>query len=176
MRRFSCKRVNNYLNHDIYSSLLPQKLFMVAQLEHGSLYMAPQSDPGELISPSVYVTNQDPLQRRRHSAFSVESLDSDDEMGLNEPFRANNLTRYPSDGTINTEIMNPENEEEEKKENEDRKRKESVTRRTEATSERLPLKLIYPMSVPKSWCIEVLRNCRKYRPSIPMLVDYVPKV
>jgi hypothetical protein len=109
---------------------------MIAQLEHGSTYMSPQSESSDVISPSAYVTSSRQLpDKRRPSAISVEYFDSDDEMGLNEPFRTNTLIRYTSDLTLNTE-NNTENADEEQ-ESTGTRRKTSLKKRKESVEKKV---------------------------------------
>lgn len=146
---------------------------MIAQLEHGSSYLSPQSDQGELISPSAYVSSMpETLQTRRPSAVSAGSLDSDDEMGLNETFRVNNLTRYSSDATLNTE-MKSENEDEEKKDQDVSKRKESVGRKTKVISEKTSsltdLSNVNPDIVVHSGADELMQKIPPVNPDVDRL-------
>lgn len=72
---------------------------MVAQLGQGGSHLSRmESDSSEaLISPSTHIPNL--VQQRRRSTVSVESMDSDDEMGLNEPYRPP-LATFASEQTL----------------------------------------------------------------------------
>ncbi|XP_032236406.2 pleckstrin homology domain-containing family G member 5 isoform X3 [Nematostella vectensis] len=85
-----------------------QKLLLVAKLGQGTATMGSrlESDSSELLSPSKLVAPGNYIREQRrgssHSIISMESMDSDDEMGLNESFQPPPIPRYRSETSLSS--------------------------------------------------------------------------